>query len=96
MCLASTSRVFGLFRGARNSREVFNAFWMLLCAIWGLFPEELHEDVVNAIIVDIPQLQQITLDSAQMQVGDFHFDGGFFSSPDGGLSFMLTIEATGD
>gem|GEM_PF-6545117 len=38
------------------------------------------------------QLQETTLEFAQVQVGDFSFEGGFFASPNGSMTFMLTLK----
>jgi len=80
-----------------SRREVFDAFRIsVIDAITGAFPKELNEAVVKAIMFDIPELQLVTGESAQAQVGEFSLDGGFFFSDDGYLTFMLTIEAIRD
>lgn len=73
------------------------AFAVPIAAIQGLFPSELNESVIKAIM-GIPELQRTASDgSARLQVGNFTFKGGFFNSPppDSCLGFMLDIEAVG-
>lgn len=72
-----------------------DAFWIPLCTILGLFPDELHGEVMDVVMVTIPTLQAATPDgSALIRVGDFSFKGGFFASnsgPDGSPCLMLDI-----
>ena len=53
------------------------ALLLPILAILSLFPEELYEDVVMAMMYDSPDLQDAEAGTPQVQVGDFIIEKGY-------------------